>query len=94
MFLTLSNKDEKYLCNRFVCLSVRPSVCLRSTSRKYSSNILKLIYVIHIWHSINCIENGMHKTNDFSTEAHKGFPIHYGLWGKMCKAYFKIFRLH
>ena len=32
------------LCIRFVCLSV----CLRSNSRKYSSNVLELIYVIYI----------------------------------------------
>ena len=29
-FLTLSNKVEKCLCIRFVCLSVCPSVCLSS----------------------------------------------------------------
>ena len=41
---TLSNKVEKCLCIWFVCLYV----CPRSNSRKYSSNVLKLIYVIYI----------------------------------------------
>ena len=31
---------------------------------------------------MNCIENGMYANNGFSTEAHKNFPIHYGLCGK------------
>ena len=51
-FLILSNKAEKCFGVRFdrlsLCLSVRLSVCPRSNSHKYSSNILKLIYVIHI----------------------------------------------
>ena len=74
-----------------VRLSVRLSVCPRSNSRKYSSNVLKLIYVIYIWHSMNRIENGIHKTNGLFRETHKSFPIHYGLWGEIFKAYFKVF---
>ena len=30
---------------------------------------------------MNRIENGMYMTNGLSTERHKSFPIHYGLWG-------------
>ena len=48
-FLTLSSTVEKCLCIRFVSLSVSClSVCPSSNSRKYSSNVLKLKYVIHI----------------------------------------------
>ena len=62
-------------------LSVCPSVCPRSNSRKYPSNVLKLIYFIHIWHNLNRIENGMYTPNGLSTETHKSFPILYGLRG-------------
>ena len=89
-FLTLSNKVEKCLCIRFVCLSV----CLRSNSRKYSSNVLKLIYVIYIWLCMNHTENGTDSTNGLSTETYKSFLKHYGQSGKSYKAYFNIFRFH
>ena len=56
-----------------VCSSVCPSVCPRSNSRKYSLNVLKLIYVIYIWHRMNRIENGIYTTNGLSTETHKRF---------------------
>ena len=29
---------------------------------------------------MNCIENGINKTNGSSTQTYKSFPIHYGLW--------------
>ena len=85
-FLTLSNKVEKCLCIRFVCLSVCPSVCPRS--HRYSPNVLKLIYVIFIWHCMNRIENGMHTTNGLSTETHKSIPIHNDLWGEKIQSVF------
>ena len=84
LFLTLSTKVKKCLCIRFVCLSV----CTRSNSRKYSSNVLKLIYVIYVWHSKNRTENGIYTANGLSTETHKSFPIHYGLWGKKVQSVF------
>ena len=56
-FLTLSNKVKNCLCIRFVCLSVYLSVCARSNSRKYPSNVLKFKYVTHIWYRMNRIEN-------------------------------------
>ena len=52
-----------------VCLSI----CARSNSRKLSSDALKLIYIIHIWHSMNYIDNGIGTTNDLSTETVKIF---------------------
>ena len=84
-FLTLSNKVEKCLGIWLVCLSVCLSVCTRSNFCKYSSNILKFIYVIQIWHSMSHIKNGIHTTNGLSTKTHKCFPIHYGSWGKISK---------
>ena len=51
-FLTFSNKVEKCLCIRIVCLSV----CGRSDSREYY--VLKFIYVINIRYSTDRIENG------------------------------------
>ena len=84
--LTLSDKVEKCLCIRFVslsvCSSVSQSVCRLSNSHKYSWNVLELIYVIHIWYSMNRIENGMDTTDRLSTETHISFPIHNGLGGK------------
>ena len=44
-----------------VCLSVCPSVCPLSNFCKYYSNVLKLIHVIHIWHSMNCIESDLYE---------------------------------
>ena len=43
--LTFFKKVENFLCNR---LSVCPSICERSNCRKYSSNVLKTMYVFHI----------------------------------------------
>ena len=33
---------------------------------------------------MNHVENGIYKSNGLSTETHKSFPIHYGLWGGKC----------
>ena len=74
-FLTLSNKVEKCLCIQFVCLA-------HFNSRTYSPNIFKLVYVICICYSMDRIKNGIYMTNGSSTEAHKMFPLHYGLWGE------------
>ena len=49
------------------------SVCTRSNSRKYSSNVLNFLYVIQISNSVYRIENGIHGTNGSSTETHKIF---------------------
>ena len=76
LFLTLYNIIEKCLCIRFVCLSVY----LRTNSRKYSSNVLEFMYVILIWYSMDRIKNGVHRTNSWSTETDKSFPIYYSLW--------------
>ena len=81
MFLILSNKVEKCSCIRSVNPSVCPSV-QALTLIKYSSNVLKLIYIIHAWHGMNHIENGTYATNGLSLTA-------YG--GKMFKAHFNIF---
>ena len=84
-YLTLSNKVDK--CMHSVCLSVRTSVYPHSNSHKYSSNVMKLIYVIHIWHSMNRIENCIDMTDidGLSREIHKSFSIHYNLQGKYLK---------
>ena len=74
---------------------VRLSVCACSNSRKYSSNVLKFQYVIHIGHSMNHIENGIHGTHGSSTETHKSFLIHYGIWrGGILKTHYNMFLLH
>ena len=54
-------------------LSVCLSVCARSNSRKYSSNVLKFKYVTHVWYSMDRIENGIYGTHGSSTETHKFF---------------------
>ena len=54
-----------------VCLSVRLAVCPRSNSLKYSSNVLKFIYVIHIWYRMDRIENGIYGAKGSSTQTHK-----------------------
>ena len=61
-FLILSNKVEKCLCIRFICLFViRVFVCLpvcaHYNSRKHSSNTLELIYVIQVYYTMSRIEN-------------------------------------
>ena len=43
--LTLFKKVQKSLC---IWLSVCPSNCARSNSRKYSSNVMKCIFNVHI----------------------------------------------
>ena len=80
----LSNKVEKCLCIRYVCP--------RSNSPKYSSNVLKLLCYVHIWHSMNRIENGICTTSGLSTDSHKSFPIHYDLWvgGNIYSAFYYI----
>ena len=62
-------------------LSVCPSVCGLSNSRKYSSNVLKFIYAICNWYRTERIENAMYGAKDPSTEAQKCFPMHYDLLG-------------
>ena len=60
-------KIEKCLCIRCVCLSAS----IRYNSRKYSSNVLKIISVIHIEYSMNRIENNLYRTNDVYRNAQK-----------------------
>ena len=80
--------------NKVFMHSVYLSVCAHSNSRKSSSNVLKLIKVFHIWPGMDRIENGMRTTTGSSTETHKTFPTHYGLWEKMFKAYLNLFISH
>ena len=68
-------------CIWFVCLSA----CASSNLRKYSSNVLKFMYIIHVWYNLDVIENGRHGSKDSSTETHKSFPIRYGL----CRGIFR-----
>ena len=78
-FLTLSNKFEKCLCIRFVCLSVRLSVHAL-TVVNILSNVFKFMYVIHIRNSMDYIKNDMHKAKGSFTETHKSFPIYFDIW--------------
>ena len=65
-------------------LSVYLSMCLCKLNSKYPLNVLKFIDVIFICYSMDRTENGIHiyRTNGLSTETHKSFPIHYGLWAE------------
>ena len=75
--------------------SVYPSVCALPNSRKYSSYVLKITYFIYVLYSMDSIENGIHRTNGWSTEMEKNIPIQHNLWGEEnFKAYFNIFILH
>ena len=65
-----------------VCLSVCPSVWTRSNCRKKSSNIFKFLHGFPTWCRIDSIENDMYGTKCSFTEAHKSFPIHFGLSGR------------
>ena len=71
--LTLSNKVEKYVCIRFVCLSV----CARSNSRKYSSNVLKLMHIFQVYYKIFRTEKGVYMIYGLCTETHKRISINY-----------------
>ena len=53
-------------------------VCARSNSYKYSSNVWKFIYIIHMSYSMNYIENG-YRSNSLSAETHKYFLTIYSL---------------
>ena len=66
--------------------SVWLSVCAHSNSRKYSSNILKLIYIICVWRSMRRIENGTLWLLVCLQRQTKGFRYitAYG-WGKCSK---------
>ena len=65
-----------------VCLFV----CPHSNSRKYSSNVLKFIYVSHIWYRMNRLENDIYGMKCSSTETRKSFLKYFGLWEKIFKA--------
>ena len=83
---------KKYFSNGqpLMASNILLSVCPRSNSCKYSTNVLKLIYVIYIWHSMNRIENGTYTTNGLSTETHKSFLIT-AYRGKMFKSYIYLY---
>ena len=72
-----------------VCLSNR-SFCTCSNSRKYSSDIVKFIYVVHIGYGINWRENDIYGTKGSSTEKHKIFWYIKAYGEKILKAYFNI----
>ena len=61
--------------------SVCPSVSTRTNSRKYSSNIVKILYAAAVWYSMVRIENDTHGTKNSSTQLHKSIPINYSVWG-------------
>ena len=56
-----------------VCLSVYA----RSRSRKYSSNVFKLMYGIQVYYSMFYIENGVHKINGSCRKTYKRIKGHY-----------------
>ena len=92
MFHSLSNS---FLINTFQqSLKVfMHSVCLftyaRFHSRKYFSNVLKFITVIHISYSMDSFENGIHKTNGSSRDAQKFSATLRPIREKIFKTYFK-----
>ena len=78
-FLTLSNKVEKCLWIRFVCLSVRPSVHAL-TLANFLQMFFKFIDAIYTWYRMGRIENVISAVTGSSTGAHNNFPMHYGVW--------------
>ena len=78
--LHLNFYKKAFVFNTF---PARLPVSTLSSSRKYSSDILKFIYVVHIWYTMWGIENGMRTTNNSSIETCKIFAIHYDQrgWG-------------
>ena len=75
----------------FVLSSICLSVCARFKSRKYSSDVLKFMDVIHISDTAWTILKMAQKNNDSSTETHKSLrPM---VWG-ISKAYLNLFILH
>ena len=87
----INSLNKQCLCIWFVCLFVRPSIRALSNSRKYSSNVLKFMYVTHIWYRMNRIENGTNRKKCSFTEAHKKFSDTLRLnEGKIFKTYFNL----
>ena len=78
---------EKCLCVRF---SVCPSVCASSNFLKYFLDVLKFIYVIHIWYRMNCSENGVHVTKGSFAETHIFFFQYIKVYGGIFKTHFNI----
>ena len=60
-----------------VCLAAYPSVfipiCAYFNSCKYSSNVLKFMYVIDTWNGMHRIKNGMYRAKNSSKEMHESF---------------------
>ena len=68
--------------------SCRPLFSERSISRKYSSDVLKIIYVA--WTILKILQIRL----TIYQETQKKFPTYYGLWEEIFKAYFNIFIVH
>ena len=51
-FLTLSNKVEKCSCIRFVCLSVRPSVCLSACLSVRALTLVNILQMSWNWYRL------------------------------------------
>ena len=69
-----------------VCLSICLFVCARFISRKYSSNVLKFISTIHIWHSMDRRENDIYGTHGSSQRHTKVFDA---LWPMKIRPHLK-----
>ena len=68
--------------------SICQSVCALPNSRKHSSNVFKLIYVILVYYRMFRIENYLPTTNSSWAETRKSIPIHYVQWAKSFKSAF------
>ena len=85
--------QKKYFYIQFVCLSFSFSVCrficlsvhLLISSRKYSLNNLKFMYVFDVYYSLLRTENLVCWTNGSSAGAHKCIPIQCGMSGNYLK---------
>ena len=79
-------------------LSACPSIRTLSNSRKYSSNVLKFLYVIHIWYKINRIENAWKKCMGWNARLQRLAKIFRNITayggGRIFKAYFNVCILH
>ena len=74
---------EKYLSIRLVYLSV---VCARSSSRKCTLNVVKLMYVIQICYRMFLVKYDACKIHGLCTATHKRIPIHSAQWMKKIKS--------
>ena len=72
IILTFSNEVQKCLCIQFICAD--------SSSRKWFSNVLKLMYVTQVNYRIFRIEKDVYRINSSCTATHKRILMFYNQW--------------